>query len=326
MAKKEAFQNEIKVPKKTKEMVKKDFAKVKRFKFKPKYYTGILAGVVFLIFTIAVFRNEVFFVPLIALSFVIGTIQMWLDYFLSIRKERELEEKFPEFVRNLVESIKSGLSVSAAIVHVSQINYGALTPYVRKLANQVTWSIPMHKALANFANATQNKMIKRSIATVIEAKESGGSLEEVLETITTSVVEIKKIKEKRRAEIFSQVMQNYFIFFVFMSVMIVIQNILMPYVNGMGMSSATSSTIQGTMLEKSVIIDFSSFPGFIMTFGKWFISLNGIFVMITVIQGFFAGIVIGKLSEGNIKHGFKHSFILVVLGFMIMTLSQGFVS
>jgi archaeal flagellar protein FlaJ len=320
MAKKQAT-NEIKLPKKTKSMVQKEFAVKNRFKFKEKYYAGIIAGSIFLLFTLFAFREKPYFVPLIAMSFVIGTIQIWLDYFTNLRRERDLEEKFPEFVRNLVESIKSGLPVSTAIIHTSQINYGALTPYIRKLANQVTWSMPLHKALANFANATQNKMIKRAVATVIEAKESGGSLEEVLETITTSVVEIKKIKEKRRAEIFSQVMQNYFIFFVFIAVMIVIQNILMPYVNNLGTTPGSSMT--ASMLEKSVPIDYSSVPGFVLSFGKWFVSLNGIFVMVSVIQGLFAGIVIGKLSEGNIKYGFKHSFILVVLGFMIMTLSQG---
>jgi len=268
------------------------------------------------------FKNTFMFLPFITVSLVIASSQMWMDYFISIRRERDLEEKFPEYVRNLVEAIKSGLSVSASIVHVSQIKYGALTPHVRKLANQVTWSIPLHRALANFANATGNKMIKRAIATVIEAKESGGSLEEVLETITTSVVEIKKIKEKRRTEIFAQVMQNYFIFFVFLSVMVVIQNILLPYVSGLGVTPG-SEAMASSMLERSATVDFSSPAAFILSLGRWFISLNGVFVMVAVVQGLFAGIVIGKLSEGNIKYGFKHSFILVVLGFIIMTLSQG---
>ncbi|MFA6088830.1 MAG: type II secretion system F family protein [Candidatus Woesearchaeota archaeon] len=297
------------------------YVKKSSFNFKQKYFLGIFAGIFVLLFDFIFLKKSIMFVPTIGISIVVMTSQMWLDYFAGIRREKELEEKFPEFVRNLVESIKSGLSVSKAIIHVSQINYGALTPHIRKLANQVTWAVPLHKALANFANGTENKMIKRAIATVIEAKESGGSLEEVLETITNSVVEIKKIKDKRRAEIFSQCMQSYFIFFVFLAVMVVIQNILMPYVGNLGQVSTGS--MQGSALEKSAELDFTSIPGFVMSVGAWFVSLNGIFVMVAVIQGLFAGLVMGKLSEGNIKYGFKHSFILVVLGFMIMTFSQG---
>lgn len=309
-----------KTAKTLKEKVEQNMADKNGFKFKPDYVFGILAGITVLIFDFLLFSQSSYFVPIIGIAIVIGSSQMWGDYFTAIKKEREMEEKFPEFVRNLVEAIKSGLSVSAAIEHVSDINYGALSFHVRKLSNQISWSMPLHKALIHFANGTNNKMIKRAIATVIEAKESGGSLEEVLETITTSVVEIKKIKDKRRANVFSQVMQNYFIFFVFITVMIVIQNVLMPYVSNIG---DAPGGVQGNGIPESVDIDLSSPTGFIISMTSWFLCMNGIFLMITLIQGFFAGIVIGKLSEGNIKYGFKHSFILMVLGFMIMSLAQG---
>ena len=298
----------------------KDTLKPKRFKFKTSYALGIAFGLFFLAFTFVVLKATPLFVPFLGLSLVLGTFPMWMDYFSALRRERELEAKFPEFVRNLVEAIKSGLTVSAAVQHVSQINYGTLTPHVRKMANQITWSVPLHKALAHFANSTGNRIIKRAIATVIEAKESGGSLEEVLETITTSVVEIKKIKDKRRANIFSQIMQNYFIFFVFIGVMVVIQNVLMPFITGLG---TTPTELQQTVIERTIIVDMSSVQGFVITFGQWFLTLNGIFIMIAMIQGLFAGIVIGKLSEGNIKYGFKHSFILIVIGFTLMSLTQG---
>ena len=43
------------------------------------------------------------------------------------------------------------------------------------------------------------------------------------------------------------------------------------------------------------------------------------FLWLLLAQGFFAGLVIGKLSEGSIKAGFKHSFILIVVSFLIQT-------
>jgi hypothetical protein len=36
-------------------------------------------------------------------------------------------------------------------------------------------------------------------------------------------------------------------------------------------------------------------------------------------QGFFAGLVIGKISEGTIKSGLKHSFVLVAVALLIST-------
>ena len=57
-------------------------------------------------------------------------------------------------------------------------------------------------------------------------------MEDVLESITGSLIEIKKIKESRRASVHSQIIQSYIIFFVFIGVMIVIQKLLVPYLLG----------------------------------------------------------------------------------------------
>jgi len=37
------------------------------------------------------------------------------------------------------------------------------------------------------------------------------------------------------------------------------------------------------------------------------------------VQGFFAGLVIGKLSEGSTKAGLKHSFIMMALAYLMTT-------
>ena len=49
------------------------------------------------------------------------------------------------------------------------------------------------------------------------------------------------------------------------------------------------------------------------------------FLWFLVVQGFFTGLVIGKLSEGTIKPGLKHSFILVTLALLINTGSKVFI-
>jgi len=43
-----------------------------------------------------------------------------------------------------------------------------------------------------------------------------------------------------------------------------------------------------------------------------------IFLHMALIQGFFAGLAIGKMSEGTIKAGLKHSLILVFIAFFVL--------
>lgn len=45
---------------------------------------------------------------------------------------------------------------------------------------------------------------------------------------------------------------------------------------------------------------------------------NPLFYLL-IVQGLFAGLVIGQITEGNLKSGIKHSFILAVAAFLIAT-------
>jgi len=303
--------------------------KMAKIETKPRHLAAIIAAFMIIIIDIVYFPYTPWFTPLIIVSITVAWLQYWLDFFMENNRQKQIEAHFPDFVRNLVSSVKSGMPISRAISHVAETNYGSLSPYVKKLANQVEWGIPLHKALLLFGESTDNNVIKRAISTVIEAEMSGGNIEDVLDSVTNSLVEIKKIKEKRKAAVFSQTVQSYIIFFVFLGVIIVIQNMLIPYV----LELQTSSLLGGggsliaqpraTIVQK-VAVDFSSISSFIVSMGDWFISLNGIFLMLAVIQGFFAGVVIGKLSEGSLKYGLKHSLILVTITFFIITLAQGF--
>ncbi|PIN68813.1 hypothetical protein COV93_07895 [Candidatus Woesearchaeota archaeon CG11_big_fil_rev_8_21_14_0_20_43_8] len=303
------------------------------FRFRTKYLLSFAIGAIAVIVDLLFFRSTPFFMPLLGIAVIVSISEMASDYYAENKRQKEIEDKFPEFVRNLAGTIKSGMPVSRAIIQVAKTNYGALTKHVRKLANQVEWAIPIHKALSNFSKSTNNGVIKRAVATVIEAEMSGGNIEDVLQTVTESVMKIKNIKEKRKASIHGQIVQSYIIFVVFLGVMLVIQNLLIPYIVKMGENSASydNPLLSGAgnadaikNLTEETDIDFRSPNLFFASLGKWMTSLQGIFLMLGMIQGLFAGMVMGKLAEGEIRSGLKHSIILVTMAFLVITLGQGF--
>ena len=293
--------------------------------FQKKYIFGVILGIIILIFDFLTFRGTEWFVPGIAIAITITWAQYWMDFFIENQKQKMFEAKFLEFVRNLASAIKSGIPAGRAIMHVSHADYGALSPYTKKLANQVEWAIPLHKALFNFSSETANPVIKRSISTVIEAERAGGNLEDVLESITNSLVEIKKIKMTRKANIQGTLIQSYIIFFVFLGVMIVIQNMLIPYLGSFGAGNdVIGMGGQGSFMDEEPNFDFSSIESALLSIGDWVTSLRGILLMLALIQGCFAGLVMGKLAEGDIGSGVKHSLILMTVAFFVITLAQGF--
>ena len=79
----------------------------------------------------------------------------------------------------------------------------------------------------------------------------------------------------------------------------------------MGMGSIDSMTGDFGSLESGMSTAFDAKP----TIDKD--SIGAAFLYLLLVQGFFSGLAIGKLSEGNIKSGLKHSFLLIVFSFLI---------
>ena len=91
-------------------------------KFKKKYLFGIVIGIIILAVDITQLYDTNWFIPLIVVAVTIAWLQIWIDYFLEGQKQREIETRFLDFVRNLTGAIKSGMPVSRAISHISKID------------------------------------------------------------------------------------------------------------------------------------------------------------------------------------------------------------
>jgi archaeal flagellar protein FlaJ len=293
-----------------------------RLRFETRHRAAVIFAALILFIDYYLFYGKVVFVPVVVLALTLAWLPQWLDVFAENKRQKDLEARFPEFVRNLTGAIKSGMPAAQSVIHVSEADYGALTPYIKKLANQIEWAIPFHTAFVNFGNETNNIVIKRAIATMTQAEEAGGNMEDVLASITDSLLQIKKIREERKSSIQGQIMQNYIIFFVFLGVMIMIQNFVIPYMSQFAASQEGSTGIVSSM-PTTVSIEFSDPIAFFSSIGAWALSMHGLFLMISVIQGFFAGIVLGKLAEGDMSAGLRHSLIMSTVAVVIITFSQG---
>ena len=108
-----------------------------RIRFQNKYLVGISLGIFILIINFIFFLKSRWFVAIIILALTIAWLQFWIDFFLEAKRQKEIELKFLEFIRSLVGTVRSGIPVPAAILHISTGDFGSLTPYVKKLTNQI---------------------------------------------------------------------------------------------------------------------------------------------------------------------------------------------
>ena len=224
--------------------------------------------------------------------------------------EREKEEMFLEFARNLAESGKTGIPISKSIINAKNKPYGVLSEHIQKLANQIYLGIPLGIALQVFSKDVKNKTISRAITLIGQAEKSGGDIGEILESVAGAVTISDKLKKERRAAISTLVVQGYIIFIVFTIIILVLQFKIIPMISGIGgLEVATSDSLGSSgLLSKNT--------------GQSEVS-NAFFYLLLV-QGFFSGLAIGKLSERDFKAGIKHSFILMLLAFLVSSLAGFF--
>ena len=172
--------------------------------------------------------------------------------------------------------------------------------HIQKLANQLVLGISLRDAFAIFAQETNSPVISRSVDLISEAERAGGNIATVLESVVKSVDQVETLKKQQKSSVSSLVNQGYLIFMIFIIIMLVLEFRILPLVYDL--SSVEGLSISAGTLDPG---DFS-FPLFLMI----------------VVQSFFAGLVIGKVSEGKIRVGIRHSFILLVITLLVTTGSK----
>ncbi|NCN99040.1 hypothetical protein COU62_01390 [Candidatus Pacearchaeota archaeon CG10_big_fil_rev_8_21_14_0_10_35_219] len=279
------------------------------FKITKAHWIGVIFGLVVIGIDLIFFWGESLFLFLFGIGVAVLFMPFLINIIIESSKEKEKNEMFLEFSRNLAESVKTGTPISSSIINMGGKNYGSLTPHVSKLANQISLGIPLRKAFATFGIEVKSDTIRRAVGSIREAEAAGGEIDRILDSVANSINQIEKLKKERRSAIYSLVVQGYIIFLIFVGIMLVMEFKILPLTSGIG-------NLEG----------ISSFGGIGGTGGATPEQLSKPFLYLLLIQGIFAGFTIGKLSEGNILSGIKHSFVLTLLAFLISTGARLFVT
>lgn len=287
-------------------------------KFKKTSVLGIIAGLTVIVIAIIFFRKEPIFFFLLGIGATVLIMPFFFNLILEGKKEKERNEQFLEFSRNLAESVKTGTPIGKSIINMAQKNYGTLTPHIRKLANQITIGIPIGKAFNTFAYDVDNIVVKRAVSLIQEAENAGGEIDYILDSVAESINQIEKLKKERKSAVSNLVVQGYIIFLVFLGIMLVMQFKILPLTTGITPVGGITSISGGA----------DSFSDTATASTEALISAEKLarpFLYLILIQGICAGLTIGKISEGQIKAGIKHSIILTLISFLVWSGANAFI-
>lgn len=293
--------------------------------------------VLLLVLAIFVVRSVAISINLVFIGILVLTVPFSIFKFLQFRKTKAYEKEFPNFLRDLAESQRAGLTVLQAIRSVAKAEYGLLTNEIRKIDKELSWNVSFDKVLKKFAERmSDSKIIARSTMIINQASKSGGNVEETMESLASNIEQLREVQEEKAALLNQQVIMMYAIFFIFLGVTLSLIKFLVPILQtqnyGGGAGGVSSFGFGGNPCGVCVnspdpaCFGCNAFFGIsaALDFGPpqdpsaYYKSL---FFAMILVQGFFSGLIAGQISTDSVVAGVKHSMVMLFAGFSIFVLT-----
>ena len=217
-------------------------------------------------------------------------------------KKNEIEEKFPDFLRDLAEYWKGGLSMTVAVQTLATSEYGALNDEVKKMSDQLSWGIKFSDVILQFAERVGTPLVKRAISLISEADRAGGKISDILVTAANDSREIKFLEGERNRAIGSYIAVIWTSYFVFLGVIVVLSTVFIPAIaNSNSSDDGGGGQNIGNMKIRNVD------PLFFLT----------IFYYGVTMQAIGNGCMAGLMATGRFSAGFKHSGMMILVALVV---------
>jgi flagellar protein FlaJ len=218
------------------------------------------------------------------------------------RRVRRLEERFPDFLRDLASSRKAGLTMESAVQIAAKGEYGELTPEIQKMADQLSWNVPFEEALERFAKRVNTPLTLRAINLIIEASKMGGHVTDVLMAAAVDAREIKNLEAERRTNLGLYTGIVYITFLVFLVVAGILYATFLPQTiaaSEAAVGAGGAGGLAGISFEQIQLRDYYEF-----------------YFLAAMTQGIGNGIVAGLMESGRATMGLRHSFVMVTITYV----------
>ena len=233
-------------------------------------------------------------------TFSFGVIGIFTPYmvfgYLEFKEIRDAEEGYPNFLRDLTQSVNSGMTLPQAVATSAQTKYGVLSKYVTKLNAWLSWGTPFPEAWQRLTLALEkSELIKRINGIVLEAFHSGGDISDVLNALADDVALLKRLEADKKSLMQEHIVVMYIVFFIFISIIVILFKILIPilYIQQLGVFG-------GLALRPAEQLSVDYF--------------KNLFFLLTIIQAACMGLIAGQITEEKMIAGAKHIAIMVAIG------------
>ncbi|MFZ3356330.1 MAG: type II secretion system F family protein [Thermoplasmata archaeon] len=238
--------------------------------------------------------------------FVIGMIIFLGPYGVTasahLRRIQKIEERLPDFLRDVAEAGRFGMTLPDAIIVASRGRYGLLTNEIKKMASQLEWGVPVARALELFQERVPTPLVQRVVSIITRANEAGGGVADVLTMVAHDTREVQLAQQARQISMLTYVTVIYISFFVFLVTIYIMAAVFLPQMITAGQGIATSSLSSG-----AISLQFNLVPVLFVAF-----------LVAVIVHAVGDGIMAGVLYNGRLADGMQHATIMLAVGWLMM--------
>lgn len=246
---------------------------------------------------------------MLGLMFLSGPYGFYMSW--QYKKTQEIENRLPDFLRDVAEAGRFGMTLAQAIRVSSRGRYGRLTPEIQRMAAQIDWGVPASEALRLFAERVNTPLVKRMVSIIIKANDAGGSVADVLTMVAHDARETIINFNERRISMATYTVVIYVAFGVFLATIFILNTTFLPNMEEAG-QQVNEQAIEAGVTNLPATIQSEIIP-----------TVQLIFIVSVAIHAFGDGILAGVLQDGKIANGLRHSFIMLLIGFLGTILITG---
>jgi len=211
------------------------------------------------------------------LTLIFMSIPVYISDHLTAGRSSSLMDGITQFLRDLVEVRKSGLSPEKSIEALSAREYRGFSRYLQDISTKINWGYPLRQIYQEFATKVKNWIALVNIYLLIDTIEVGGGTEQSIESLAEFSESTKQLEAEKRA--------------VLMPLLIV------PYIGA-------------ALLTGTTVMFLGFFSGSNLGVSVPQTMLLKTLLTPLAIHSFTLGLVTGKIVSGRVSAGFKHAILL----------------
>ncbi|UVE50549.1 type II secretion system F family protein [Haloferax larsenii] len=242
---------------------------------------------------------------LAVVPFGIVAVPLMVFHEMRVRRERNLERRFPDTLNLLSSANQMGIPLVESLALVARWSNGALADELRALRNDIRWNHDAHAALMSFARRLGVPQLSRVIRLIASGGRTSGDLSRVLSVAAEDTRNRYKLEKSRRRAMGSYIAIVVIGYFVYLFVILMLgASYLAPLAE---MTAPETSAANG----QSLPIGISSIP---------ISSYHMVFLHSALIQAIGSGLLAGKLADNSALSGLKYALGLAALALVAFAL------